>query len=52
MIKIILLGLTVVLGVLYTRKELKALFQCINDGDYIEWRHLTKIMARRESGLY
>jgi hypothetical protein len=43
---------TILVGAFYTRHEIKALIECMHDGDYVSWFELNKAVARRESNLY
>ena len=48
MIKIMVVMSTFLVGLFYTRNELKALVDCITEKDYITWQELNKSVARRE----
>ena len=52
MIKIMVVMSTFLVGLFYTRKELKALLNCITERDYVTWHNLNKTVAKRETGLY
>ena len=47
-IKLFVIVSTVLVGVFYTRNELKALVNCITESDYVSWSELNKEVAKRE----
>lgn len=51
MIKIMVVMSTFLVGLFYTRNELKALVSCITEKDYVTWRELNKSVAKRELTL-
>ncbi len=51
MIKIMVVMSTFLVGLFYTRKEIKALVNCITERDYVSWRELNKSVAKRELTL-
>ena len=48
MIRIMVIMSTLLVGFFYTRKEIKALVQCITERDYVSWHELNKSVAKRE----
>lgn len=47
-IKILVSISTILVGLFYNRHELKALWSCMRERDYINWYELNKTVARRE----
>ena len=48
MIRIMVIMSTLLVGFFYTRKEIKALVDCITEKDYVTWHELNKSVAKRE----
>jgi hypothetical protein len=51
-IKILVALSTLLVGLFYTRNELKLLINHFRKKDFVSWYELNKIVANRESSLY
>ena len=47
-VKILVAISTILVGIFYNKNELKALWSCMRERDYVNWYEMNQAVARRE----